>query len=112
MRSPLAEVRGPRCPPGESSTENRSRHRLTACSGGGSGSSPAWKVGPIRRGESPRLAGHAAIDPESHKIELLEAVDVDTATDKPCLITVKMGMTTRHRMVFVPVTGATISPIE
>jgi hypothetical protein len=54
--------------------------------------------------------GHAVIDPEGHKIGILEAVYVDTATDEPCFITVKVGMMSRHRVVFVPVAGATVSP--
>jgi hypothetical protein len=54
--------------------------------------------------------GHTVIDPEGHKIGTLEAVYVDTASDQPCFITVKVGMMSRHRMVFVPVAGATVSP--
>ena len=46
--------------------------------------------------------GHTVIDPEGHKIGTLEAVYVDTASDEPCFITVKVGMMSRHRMVFVP----------
>jgi PRC-barrel domain len=54
--------------------------------------------------------GHAVIDPEGHKIGILEAVYVDTASDEPCFITVKVGMMSRHRTVFVPVAGVTVSP--
>ena len=54
--------------------------------------------------------GHTVIDPEGHKIGILEAVYVDTASDEPSFVTVKVGMLNRHRLVFVPVAGATVSP--
>jgi hypothetical protein len=40
----------------------------------------------------------------------LEAVYVDTATDLPSFGTVKVGMPTRHRLVFVPLDQATVGP--
>jgi sporulation protein YlmC with PRC-barrel domain len=49
--------------------------------------------------------GHTVIDPEGNKIGTLEAVYVDTTSDEPSFITVS-----RHRLAFVPVTGATVSP--
>jgi PRC-barrel domain len=54
--------------------------------------------------------GHTVIDPDGHKIGVLEAVYVDTSSDEPSFITVKVGMINRHRLVFVPVTGVTVSP--
>lgn len=54
--------------------------------------------------------GHTVIDPEGHKIGILEAAYVDTVSDEPCFISVKIGMVSRHRLVFVPATGVTVSP--
>jgi hypothetical protein len=54
--------------------------------------------------------GKKVIDPESDKIGELEAVYVDTATDEPSFITVKVGFIGRHRLVFVPLAGATVTP--
>ena len=50
------------------------------------------------------------IDPAGSKIGQLEAVYVDTVTDEPSFITVKIGMLGRHRLAFVPAAGATVSP--
>src|ERR1700710_70469 len=41
------------------------------------------------------------IDPAGSKIGDLEAVYVDTTTDEPAFLTVKVGMIGRHRLVFV-----------
>ncbi|MGH3779756.1 MAG: PRC-barrel domain-containing protein [Pseudonocardiaceae bacterium] len=54
--------------------------------------------------------GHTVIDPEGNKIGTLEAVYVDTTSDEPSFVTVRIGMISRHRLAFVPVTGATVSP--
>lgn len=54
--------------------------------------------------------GHTVIDPAGNKIGTLEAVYVDTSSDEPSFITVRVGMISRHRLAFVPVTGATVSP--
>jgi hypothetical protein len=53
---------------------------------------------------------HIVIDPDGHKIGVLDAVYVDTSSDEPSFIAIKVGMINRHRLVFVPVTGATVSP--
>ncbi|PZS37160.1 MAG: photosystem reaction center subunit H [Pseudonocardiales bacterium] len=53
---------------------------------------------------------HHVIDPEGNKIGTLEAVYVDTVSDQPSFLTVEVGMIGRHRLVFVPVIGATVSP--
>ena len=54
--------------------------------------------------------GHDVVDAEGHKIGELEAVYVDTATDLPSFGTVKVGIPTRHRLVFVPLDQATVGP--
>ena len=54
--------------------------------------------------------GEKVIDPEGDKIGELEAVYVDTATDEPSFVTVRIGFLGRHRLVFVPVAGATVTP--
>jgi hypothetical protein len=52
----------------------------------------------------------AVVDPESHKIGVLEAVYVDTATDEPAMATVRTGLPTRHRLLFVPLDDAIVGP--
>jgi hypothetical protein len=54
--------------------------------------------------------GRKVIDPEGDKIGDLEGVYVDTATDEPSFVTVKVGFLGRHRLAFVPVAGATVTP--
>jgi hypothetical protein len=54
--------------------------------------------------------GHDVVDAEGHKIGELEAVYVDTSTDLPSFGTVKVGLPTRHRLVFVPLDQATVGP--
>jgi PRC-barrel domain len=54
--------------------------------------------------------GHDVVDAEGHKIGELEAVYVDTGTDLPSFATVKVGMPTRYRLVFVPLEQATVGP--
>ncbi len=54
--------------------------------------------------------GEKVIDPDGDKIGDLEAVYVDTATDQPAFATVKVGFVSRHRLVFVPLVGATVLP--
>jgi len=46
--------------------------------------------------------GHDMVDAAGHMIGELEAVYVDTSTDLPLFATVKVGMPTRHGLVFVP----------
>jgi len=50
------------------------------------------------------------VDAQGHKIGELEAVYVDTGTDLPSFGTVRVGMPTRHRLVFVPLDRATVGP--
>ena len=54
--------------------------------------------------------GEKVIDPDGSKIGELEAIYVDTATDEPAFATVRVGMIGRHRLIFVPLTGATVTP--
>ncbi|KJK56247.1 PRC-barrel domain-containing protein [Saccharothrix sp. ST-888] len=54
--------------------------------------------------------GHDVVDVDGHKIGTLESVYVDTATDQPAFATVTVGLLTRHRLVFVPLAGATVGP--
>ncbi|MFI6488199.1 PRC-barrel domain-containing protein [Streptomyces sp. NPDC050564] len=50
------------------------------------------------------------VDPGGRKIGALEAVYVDTATDAPAMASVRTGLPTRHRLVFVPLDEATLGP--
>lgn len=54
--------------------------------------------------------GNDVVDAKGHKIGRLEAVYVDTASDLPSFGTVTVGMPTRHRLVFVPLSNATVGP--
>jgi hypothetical protein len=54
--------------------------------------------------------GHDVVDAEGHKIGELEAVYVDTATDLPSFGTVRVGLPTRRRLVFLPLGHATVGP--
>lgn len=42
------------------------------------------------------------VDTRGHRIGDLEAIYVDTSTDQPFMATVRVGLPTRHRLVFVP----------
>ncbi|WP_151483383.1 PRC-barrel domain-containing protein [Streptomyces albicerus] len=50
------------------------------------------------------------VDPKGHKIGVLEAVYVDTTTDEPAVATVRTGLPTRHRLVFVPLDEVLLGP--
>ncbi|GAA3860517.1 PRC-barrel domain-containing protein [Streptomyces sp. NPDC003631] len=50
------------------------------------------------------------VDPKGQKIGALEAVYVDTTTDEPAMVTVRTGLPTRQRLVFVPVDEAVVGP--
>jgi hypothetical protein len=54
--------------------------------------------------------GHAVVDAAGKKIGELEAVYVDTGTDQPSFVTVKVGLPPRQRLVFVPLAGAAVGP--
>jgi hypothetical protein len=53
---------------------------------------------------------HDVVDPNGHKIGQLEAVYVDTSTDEPAFASVRIGMLGRHRLTFVPLDRATVTP--
>ncbi|OLF18528.1 PRC-barrel domain-containing protein [Actinophytocola xanthii] len=54
--------------------------------------------------------GLKVVDPADKSIGSLDAVYVDTITDQPSFLTVKVGMFGRQRLVFVPALGATVTP--
>lgn len=54
--------------------------------------------------------GRDVVDGGGIKIGSLEAIYVDTATDLPTFATVEIGMIRRRRLIFVPLTGATVGP--
>ncbi|TDD72777.1 PRC-barrel domain containing protein [Actinomadura darangshiensis] len=54
--------------------------------------------------------GRDVIDESGGKVGTLEAVYVDTLTDLPSFATIKIGLPTRQRLVFVPLDGATVAP--
>src|SRR5690348_14746365 len=54
--------------------------------------------------------GENVVDPSGSKIGELESVYVDTTSDQPAFATVRVGFIGRHRLAFVPLDGATVSP--
>ncbi|WP_367321887.1 PRC-barrel domain-containing protein [Streptomyces sp. HUAS ZL42] len=64
----------------------------------------------IRSADIREWRNHDVIDPKQRKIGMLEAVYVDTATDEPAVATVRTGLPTRHRLVFVPLDEAVLGP--
>ncbi|WP_405595035.1 PRC-barrel domain-containing protein [Streptomyces sp. NBC_01410] len=64
----------------------------------------------IHVGDIREWRGYDVTDRDGHKIGMLEAIYVDTSTDEPAMATVRTGLPTRHRLVFVPLDGATIGP--
>jgi hypothetical protein len=55
-------------------------------------------------------AGSSVVDQEGSKIGNLEAVYFDTSTDQAVFATVKVGLVGGGRLIFVPLTGARVSP--
>jgi len=53
---------------------------------------------------------HDVVDADGSKIGQLEAIYVDTGTDMPAFASVRIGMLGRHRLTFVPLDRATVSP--
>jgi hypothetical protein len=53
---------------------------------------------------------HDILDLGGRKIGTMEAVYVDTSTDEPAMVTVQIGLPTRHRLVFVPLDNAIVGP--
>jgi hypothetical protein len=50
------------------------------------------------------------VDTKRRRIGSLEAVYVDTRTDEPSVATVLVGLPTRRRLLFVPLTDAILGP--
>jgi hypothetical protein len=61
-------------------------------------------------GDIRQWRGHLVVAADGGKIGELEAIYVDTASDLPSFGTVRIGLPGRHRLVFVPLDGATVSP--
>ncbi|MER5890213.1 PRC-barrel domain-containing protein [Streptomyces sp. NPDC001941] len=53
---------------------------------------------------------HDVVDVEGSKIGSLESIYVDTASDAPAFAAVTVGLPTRRRLTFVPLSGASVSP--
>jgi hypothetical protein len=54
--------------------------------------------------------GHDVVDVNKAKIGTLEAVYYDTASQVAAFASVQVGMIGRHRLTFVPLDGARVSP--
>ena len=54
--------------------------------------------------------GQDVVDQDNSKIGTLEAVYFDTASQVPTFASVQVGMIGRHRLTFVPLEGARVSP--
>ncbi len=54
--------------------------------------------------------GEQVVDTDGAKIRTLEAVYFDTASQQPAFASVKVGIVGRHRLVFVPLADARVSP--
>ncbi|BBC34982.1 PRC-barrel domain protein [Streptomyces graminofaciens] len=64
----------------------------------------------IRSADIREWRNHDVVDPKQRRIGMLEAVYVDTATDEPAVATVRTGLPTRHRLVFVPLDDVVLGP--
>ncbi|WP_410537831.1 PRC-barrel domain-containing protein [Streptomyces sp. KL2] len=64
----------------------------------------------IRPADIREWRGHDVVDAAGHKVGPLEAVYTDTATDEPAMATVRIGLPTRQRLVFVPLDEAVAGP--
>lgn len=50
------------------------------------------------------------VDPKQRRFGMLDAVHVDAATCEPAMATVRTGLPTRHRLVFVLLDDAVLGP--
>jgi hypothetical protein len=64
----------------------------------------------IRSADIREWRNHDVVDPKQRKIGMLEAVYVDTTTDEPAVATVRTGLPTRQRLLFVPLDEAVLGP--
>lgn len=53
---------------------------------------------------------HAVVDQNGDKIGTLESIYYDTASSAAAFASVQIGMMGRHRLTFVPLDGARVSP--
>lgn len=54
--------------------------------------------------------GRQVVDADGDKIGSLEAIYVDTKTDEPSFASIEIGLPGRKRLVFAPLTDATVTP--
>ncbi|MEF2978615.1 PRC-barrel domain-containing protein [Subtercola sp. YIM 133946] len=52
----------------------------------------------------------SVVDQNGDKIGALESIYFDTSTDQPTFATVKVGILSGQKLVFVPLAGALVSP--
>lgn len=64
----------------------------------------------IRSADIREWRNHDVLDTKQRRIGMLESVYVDTATDEPAMATVRTGLPTRHRLLFVPLDDAVLGP--
>ncbi|MEV0638357.1 PRC-barrel domain-containing protein [Streptomyces sp. NPDC050619] len=64
----------------------------------------------IRAADIREWRNHDVVDTKQHKIGTLEAIYVHTTTDEPAVATVRTGLPTRQRLVFVPLEEAVLGP--
>ncbi|MFD9324782.1 MULTISPECIES: PRC-barrel domain-containing protein [unclassified Streptomyces] len=64
----------------------------------------------IRSADIREWRNHDVVDLKQRKIGTLEAIYVDTATDEPAMATVRTGLLSRQRLVFVPLDEAVLGP--
>ncbi|MFF4588218.1 PRC-barrel domain-containing protein [Streptomyces sp. NPDC000345] len=64
----------------------------------------------IRAADVREWRNEDVVDPKGRRIGMLEAIYVDTATDEPAMATVRTGLPTRQRLVFVPLGEAVLGP--
>ncbi|MDO0934881.1 PRC-barrel domain-containing protein [Streptomyces sp. DG2A-72] len=64
----------------------------------------------IRSADIREWRNHDVVDLKRRKIGMLEAIYVDTATDRPAMATVRTGLLSHQRLVFVPVDEAVLGP--
>lgn len=66
--------------------------------------------GPALPGPSERRVVALGLSRSWVYIQVLEAMYVDTTTDRPAMATVGCGLPTRYRLLFVPVADAVVGP--
>lgn len=64
----------------------------------------------IRSADIREWRNHDVVDLKQRKIGMLEAIYVDTATYPPAMATVRTGLLSRQRLVFVPLDEAILGP--